>query len=108
MWANDKSKQVPKSSPECILARLITLPASQTENTYRNVFATNTVFCPQCIFQFLFSSNIKKNYLGTGRETHLNLYARRLLLSDFNTVMRHITTFRSTTDLIYDGGPIRL
>ena len=25
-----------------------------------------------------------------------------------NTVMRRIMTFRSTTDLIYDGGPIRL
>ena len=25
-----------------------------------------------------------------------------------NTVMRRITTFRSTTDRIYDGGPIRL
>jgi len=24
------------------------------------------------------------------------------------TVMRHITTFRSSTDRIYDGGPIRL
>ena len=26
----------------------------------------------------------------------------------YSTVMRHITTFRSTTDRIYDGGPIRL
>jgi hypothetical protein len=25
-----------------------------------------------------------------------------------NTGMHHITTFRSTTDHIYDGGPIRL
>jgi len=25
-----------------------------------------------------------------------------------NTGMRRITTFRSTTDCIYDGGPIRL
>ena len=26
----------------------------------------------------------------------------------FSTVMRRIATFRSTTDRIYDGGPIRL
>ena len=29
-------------------------------------------------------------------------------LHEHDTVMRRITTFRSTTDHIYDGGPIRL
>ena len=28
--------------------------------------------------------------------------------SQYDTVMRRITTFRSTTDGIYDGGPIQL
>jgi len=30
------------------------------------------------------------------------------VMAEIRTGMRRITTFRSTTDRIYDGGPIRL
>ena len=35
-------------------------------------------------------------------------YNTRKIITLLNTDMRRITTFRSTTDRIYDGGPIRL
>jgi len=47
-------------------------------------------------------------------EAHSNVYLKLghnylfLFISHFITGMRRITTFRSTMDRIYDGGPIRL
>ena len=38
---------------------------------------------------------------------HINM-SQSMKIKTSNTVMRRITTFRSTTDRIYDGGPIIL
>jgi hypothetical protein len=36
------------------------------------------------------------------------IYKTRKIITLLKTDMRHITTFRSTTDRVYDGGPIIL
>ena len=82
-----------------------------TEMSYIACFVTKNI-------NLLFDQNLFINYwnrdFAAGREEDEKFLAQSIVsdaedaFAKHSTGMRRITTFRSTTDCIYDGRPIRL